>query len=63
MPWNCLNKRRFEGTHTTGDGGKFFFGFQLPVTGKCQQMAQTGHSPDFDECPLSTTKRNFKSSN
>ena len=42
MPWNCLNKRRFEGTHTSGDEGKFFFGFQLPVTGECQQMAQSG---------------------
>ena len=44
MPWNCLNKRRFEGTHTTGDEGKFFFGFQLPVTGECQQMAQCSQS-------------------
>ena len=34
MLWNCLNKRRFEGTHTTGNEGKFFFGLPLPVTRK-----------------------------
>ena len=34
MPWNCLNKQRFEGTHTTGNEGKFLFSFQLPVTRK-----------------------------
>ena len=32
MLWNFLNKRRFEGTHTTGKEDKFFFGFPLPVT-------------------------------
>ena len=34
MPWNCLNKQRFEGTHTTGNEGKFLFSYQLPVTRK-----------------------------
>ena len=39
MLWNCLNKRRFEGTQTTGNEGKFFF--WLPVTGHLR-ISSTG---------------------